>query len=66
MADHLRKYGERHVLAALRLSRAALTRALAGLAVRRGTLALIEGGLQALDAESNASPPAPSPALESA
>jgi hypothetical protein len=43
----IEKIGERAVLAELNVSRQALGRALAGLGVRRGTLALIRAGLGA-------------------
>jgi hypothetical protein len=39
------KLGERTVLAEVKISRPALSRALAGLGVRRGTIALMRAGL---------------------
>jgi hypothetical protein len=41
----IEKMGERAVLAELNVSRQALGRALAGLGVRRGTIALVRAGL---------------------
>lgn len=41
----IKKMGERAVLAELNVSRQALGRALAGLGVRRGTVALVRAGL---------------------
>ncbi|WP_438040255.1 hypothetical protein [Sorangium sp. So ce128] len=43
--DLIEKLGERALLAELNVSRQALGRALAGLGVRRGTIALVRGGL---------------------
>ncbi|AGP41562.1 hypothetical protein [Sorangium cellulosum] len=41
----IKKLGERALLVELNVSRQALGRALAGLGVRRGTIALVRGGL---------------------
>ena len=41
----IEKFGERALLAELNVSRQALGRALAGLGVRRGTIALVRAGL---------------------
>jgi hypothetical protein len=41
----IEKFGERALVAELNVSRQALGRALAGLGVRRGTLALVRAGL---------------------
>ena len=44
------KYGERALVAQLNVSRQALGRALAGLGVRRGIIALVRAGLAILNA----------------
>lgn len=45
----IEKFGERALLAELNVSRQALGRALAGLGVRRGTVALVRAGLASLN-----------------
>lgn len=51
LAAMVAERGEATACAALQLSRSSLMRALAGRPVRRGTIALIEIGLQRLQAE---------------
>jgi hypothetical protein len=46
----IEKLGERALVAELNVSRQALGRALAGLGVRRGTIALVRAGLATLNA----------------
>ena len=62
LATQVRTRGERSVRAALRVSRTAFDRVLAGLPVRLGTLALVERGLEQLEGRApGARTPARSP-----
>lgn len=51
LAETVKRLGEKRVQLALGMSRLALARALAGLRVRQGTVALVRLGLQRLEAD---------------
>lgn len=53
----IEEFGERAVLAELNVSRQALGRALAGLGVRRGTIALVRAGLASPDLRAKSEEP---------